>query len=373
MSESAAWRVVTRATFLLFGLILLALLIRELQSVIVQLLLAVLLAAAASPIVDAVTTSERARAWRWRPPRALVAVGVFFTAALLLVLGAVTIGEAVAPDLRALADNLPTYVARLQAGVEDLTARNPELANRVGGALPTLQDMLGGATAILMQSPRLLGVATGVLGGVLYLLFTLVLALYLTVDGDRIRRYLIQFLPFDRQDQALLVTERIGGRLGAWARGEAVLGAVIGGLTWAAALLLGLPYAAALALIAAVGELIPNLGPIIAAVPLIAVGFLSSPTQGLLALIVAVLIQQLENNLIVPRVMSQAVNLHPVAVMVAILAGGELLGVPGALLAVPVVAALSVVVDELQRERLARRLAAEPEEAPAAREVLPAR
>jgi predicted PurR-regulated permease PerM len=69
-------------------------------------------------------------------------------------------------------------------------------------------------------------------------------------------------------------------------------------------------------------------------------------------------IQQLENNLIVPRVMSQAVDLHPVAVMVAILAGNELLGIPGALLAVPVVASLSVVVDEVQRERLARRLAA---------------
>jgi predicted PurR-regulated permease PerM len=209
------------------------------------------------------------------------------------------------------------------------------------------------------------GVATGLFSGVLYLLFSLILALYLTIDGDRIRRYLIQFLPFDRQNQALSVSERIGARLGAWARGEALLGVIIGAMTWFGALLLGLPYAAALALIAGVGELVPNLGPIIAAIPLIAVGLLVSPTQGLLALVLAVLIQQLENNLIVPRVMGQAVNLHPVAVMASILAGNELLGIPGALLAVPVVASLSVVLDEIQRERLAgHHLAASDHEHP---------
>jgi predicted PurR-regulated permease PerM len=183
------------------------------------------------------------------------------------------------------------------------------------------------------------------------LLFTVVLALYLTIDGERIRRYLIGFLPADRHTQALDVSERIGLRLGAWARGEALLGAIIGAMTWVGALLIGLPYASALALIAGIGELIPTLGPIIAAIPLIAVGLLSSPLQGLLALLLAILVQQFENNLIVPRVMSRAVDLHPVAVMLAILAGGELLGIPGALLAVPVVAALSVIVEEIQMER----------------------
>jgi predicted PurR-regulated permease PerM len=128
-------------------------------------------------------------------------------------------------------------------------------------------------------------------------------------------------------------------------------------MTWVGAMLIGLPYAAALALTPD-RELIPTLGPIFAAIPLIAVGLLSSPMQGLLALILAVAVQQLENNLIVPRVMGHAVELHPVVVMVAILAGGELLGIPGALLAVPIVAALSVVVDEFQRERAVRRSAA---------------
>jgi predicted PurR-regulated permease PerM len=360
MNESAAWRVLARCIFLITTIVLVALLMRELRAVVVQLLLAVLLASAATPIVDWLTQSDRAMRWRWRPARGVAALVVFLGAVLLLVLGAVAIVGTVAPDANALATSLPEYAIKLQATIDDLVARNPDLASAVSGALPSVRDLLGGAVGLAGQASRLVGFATGLFGGVLYLLFSLILALYLTIDGERIRRYLIGFLPADRHDQALLITERIGARLGAWARGEAVLGAIIGGVTWVGALLLGLPYASALALIAGVGELVPNLGPIIAAVPLVLVGLLVSPTHGLLALVLAVVIQQLENNLIVPRVMSQAVNLHPIAVMLAILSGNELLGIPGALLAVPVVASLSVIVDEIQRERLARTSGMDP-------------
>jgi predicted PurR-regulated permease PerM len=355
MTEAAAWRVVLRGVLLVFGLLLALLLARELQSVIVQVLLAVLVAAAATPLVDALSVSGRAERRHWRPGRGLGALVVFLAALLILILGAVIVVATVAPDLSGLSTSLPVYVTRVQRAIDSLLAGRPELAARVNSALPSLDELLGGAAGLLGQASRLLGVATAVFSGVLYLIFTLILALYLTIDGDRIRRYLIQFLPLDRQAQAVLLSERVGGRLGAWARGEALLAGIIGGLTWLGALAIGLPYAGALALIAAVGELIPNLGPIIAAIPLIAVGFLSSPAQGLLALALAIAVQQLENNLIVPRVMSQAVNLHPVAVMLAILAGNQLIGIPGALLAVPVVASLWVIVDEIQRERLARR------------------
>jgi predicted PurR-regulated permease PerM len=356
VTEAAAWRVVLRGILFAFGLLALASLLGQLQAVLVQLALAVLLAATANPLVDGMTESPRMQRWRWRLGRGPAALLVFLAGLLVLVLGGLIILATVGPDLRALAERTPTYVAQAQGLVQDALASNPDLAARIGGAVPSIQDALGGAGAVLGQASRVVGVATGLLSGLLYLLFTLILALYLTIDGDRIRRYLIQFMPFARHEQALAVTERIGERLGAWARGEALLAVIIGILTWIVALALGLPYAGALALVAAVAELIPNLGPIIAAIPLVLIGFLSSPTQGVLALVGAVLIQQLENNLIVPRVMSRAVDLHPVAVMLAILAGGELLGIPGALMAVPFVASLSVIVDEIQRERLEKRL-----------------
>jgi predicted PurR-regulated permease PerM len=349
MTEDAAWRVVWRGVLLVFALLVLVFLVTQLRPVLVQLALALLIAAAANPLVETITASRATRTWKWRPGRGIAALVVFLGALALLVLGGVIVTATIAPDVAALARNTPTYMTRTEQLVIDVLASNPELAARVSGAVPSLQDLMGNAVGLLGQASRLLGLATSVFSGALYFVFTLILALYLTVDGDRIRRYLVLFLPFERQHQALQVSERIGVRLGAWARGEALLGVIIGVLTWIAALIIGLPYAGALALIAAVGELIPNLGPIIAAIPLIMVGFIASPQQGVLALIAAVVIQQLENNLIVPRVMSRAVELHPVAVMLAILAGGELLGIPGALLAVPAVASISVIVDEIQR------------------------
>ena len=89
----------------------------------------------------------------------------------------------VAPDLTSLSASWPGYVARTQTAIDDLLAGNPELAARINSALPSLETVLGGAAGLLGQASRVLGVATAVFSGVLYLIFTLILALYLTIDG----------------------------------------------------------------------------------------------------------------------------------------------------------------------------------------------
>ena len=353
MTEAAAWRVVLRGALLVFGVLFVVFLARELRSVIVQLVLAIILAAAATPLVDALTVSERARRWRWRPHRGLAAALVFVSAILLLVLAAVTVFRAVGPDVWRLATNMPRYVEQVQHAYNEFLAANPEIASRLStDGAPPLQGLLSAASGVAAQAPRVVAVAADLFSGVLYLVFALILALYLTIDGDRIRRWLIDLMPFDWQSarrERHWPHRRSIGRLGARRDGPGRdcrrrdLGGSAGDR---------------LAIRRRAGpdrcrsaSSFPNLGPIIAGIILVTVGFLTSPTQGLLALGLAILIQQLENNLIVPRVMSQAVDLHPVVVMVAILAGNELLGIPGALLAVPVVASLSVVVTEIQNER----------------------
>jgi hypothetical protein len=123
-------------------------------------------------------------------------------------------------------------------------------------------------------------------------------------------------------------------------------------MSWVGLTVIGVPYAAVLALIAGIMEAVPNIGPIIAAVPAVMVAALYSPWQALAVLALYLVIQQLENYVIVPRVMSRAVELHPLAVLLALMVGGELMGVLGAVLAVPVTAAISVIVDEIRTERL---------------------
>jgi predicted PurR-regulated permease PerM len=216
-----------------------------------------------------------------------------------------------------------------------------------------LSGLVSRLFGVFAQAVYVLQYVVGLVSGVLDVLMILLLALYLTTDGPRIGRYLLAFLPTDRHEQAIRVTSRISIRLGGWVSGQLILCIIIGFMSWLGLTIIGVPYAVVLALVAGVMESVPNVGPIIAAIPAIMVAALYSPFQALLTALLYIVIQQLENYVVVPRVMSRAVELHPLAVLLALMVGGELMGVLGAILAVPVTAAISVIVDEIRSERLA--------------------
>ena len=119
--------------------------------------------------------------------------------------------------------------------------------------------------------------------------------------------------------------------------------AILGTLIYIGLTILGVKYALVLALIAGLTEAIPFVGPFIGAVPAVFLAFLESPFKALLVLILYIVVQQLENNIIVPKVMQKTVGLNPIVVMVAILLGAKLAGVLGALLAIPIATAAMVV------------------------------
>jgi predicted PurR-regulated permease PerM len=338
---------------LVLGLLAAGWVVVQLRPVIVQLLLAVILAAGMSPLVNRLTAPPTTPGRRWRPPRAAVVLLLYATlVALVALLGAVAVPPLLA-EVEDLLRRLPTDSSDLQRLLSDLPSRFPLLPAELTITLADqLRQAAGQLTALFGQALAVARFAVGVLSGTLNGVFTLILALYLTVDAERIVDYLIGFLPPARQAQGRRLADRIGERLGGWVRGQILLSAIIGLLTLLGLSIVGVRYALLLAIIAAVGETVPMIGPIVSAVPALLIAALQSPGQVLATLLLYILIQQLENNLIVPRVMSRAVELHPLAVMLALLAGAELMGVPGAILSVPVTAAISVVLDELRQARL---------------------
>src|SRR5215467_6050034 len=172
MTEQAAWRIVVRGVLLVFSLVLLVLLARELQTVIVQLLLAILLAAAVTPTVDRLTQLTLMHS-RWsKIGRGVIAATVSLGGAVVLILVSVAVLSTAVPDLAGLADNLPIYAERVRRAIDETLAANPELAARVSGALPSLSDLAVGATGILTQAPRLVSVATGIFSSLLHVVFT---------------------------------------------------------------------------------------------------------------------------------------------------------------------------------------------------------
>lgn len=198
-------------------------------------------------------------------------------------------------------------------------------------------------------SRNIFSITIGVFDNFLTIIFTLVLTFYLLLERDNLEnRISALFVGKEERVRSLIV--RMQDKLGAWLRGQLLLSLIIGVLTYIGLIILNIPYALPLALIAGVLEIIPVIGPIISAIPAILIALTISPVLSLGVAAVFFVIQQMENNLIVPQVMKRAVGLNPLMVILAIAIGSRLLGLPGALLAVPFVVVLQIIITELIEE-----------------------
>jgi predicted PurR-regulated permease PerM len=189
--------------------------------------------------------------------------------------------------------------------------------------------------------------ATGILGGIVGVLTILILTFYILVESDGWFNAFVRLFPRSRRAHVAAACSEVTTKVSAWLTGQLVLAGVIGTTAAMGLWLLGVPYFYVLALIAAIGEVIPVVGPILSALPALAVAFSVSGRLALFVLIFLILQQQFENHILVPKVMERQVGVSAVTVIVALLIGGALLGILGAILAVPTAAILQVVLQEL--------------------------
>ena len=191
----------------------------------------------------------------------------------------------------------------------------------------------------------------GLVGGIFGLLTILILTFYLLVEAGTLRRLLISLFPRKNRARVDAAARTITEKLSAWLGGQLFLAGIIGTTSAIGLWLIGIPFFYVLALISGIGELIPIVGPILSAIPAIAVAASVSFKKVLLVILFFVIQQQIENHILVPRVMSRQVGVSAVTVIVALLIGGNLLGIPGAILAVPTVAILQVIFTEWMETR----------------------
>ena len=187
----------------------------------------------------------------------------------------------------------------------------------------------------------------GFVGGVFGLFTILILAFYFLLDADRIVGTLVRMFPRGERARVEDASRRVTSKVSAWLGGQLLLAGIIGSTAAIGLFFMGVPYFYVLALIAGIGEMIPIVGPLIAAVPAIAVAFTVSPGLALGVAIFFFAQQQFENHILVPKIMERQVGVSASLVIVALLIGGSLLGVVGAILAVPTAAILQVVFEEL--------------------------
>lgn len=174
--------------------------------------------------------------------------------------------------------------------------------------------------------------------GIATLIFTVFLSAYIVIDHDTfLDLLLLRFSDRNRRNLVKNLIREVESKLGSWLVGQGTLSLIIGIMTWILLKIAGVPFALPLAVLAALLESVPNIGPIIASIPAILLTFLTKDlTYTGLVTLGYIVIQQLENNFIVPKVMGNAVGLKPLFVMLGVLAGFTLFGIIGAILAVPI-------------------------------------
>ncbi len=338
----ASTTIVVLTVLLVLGIVGLLYLVGE---ILLLVLMAAILATGLSPLVEAI---ER-RTWTRRRRRlsrtsAIAAVYIGLLVSLILV-GSILVTPIVS-ESRQFLEKAPDLYRKLRDLIVDLGQRYtwlPDLTtilDRLPQEAGRLTEYLGAAT----------GVAFRVFGGVVSGVTVLILSFYMLFEGPAIKQGFLGLFPRKHHRQLEKVLQHVALKFGGWLRGQLFLGLVIGVAAGLGTWILGLPYPFLLGLVAGVTELIPMIGPVLGAIPAVLVALFIGPVWRILAVIVFfTVIQQTEGNVLVPRVMKQAVGLSPLLTLVAIMVGVNLMGIIGALLAVPIAAALQVIVGEIVR------------------------
>jgi predicted PurR-regulated permease PerM len=194
------------------------------------------------------------------------------------------------------------------------------------------------------------GAVANVVGGIAGLVTILILTFYLLVDAEHLRRTLIRLFSKERRPSVDHASRQVTVKVSAWLGGQLLLAAIIGTSSAIGLWALGIPFFYVLALLSGFGEMIPVVGPFLAAIPALAVAASVSLDKVIFVAIFFIVQQQVENHVLVPRIMSKQVGVSAVTVIVALLIGGSLLGIVGAVLAVPTAAILQVIAAEAMAE-----------------------
>jgi predicted PurR-regulated permease PerM len=232
------------------------------------------------------------------------------------------------------------------------------LLQRFSDQLDELRKQLGGVLKNLLSSSG--QIAVSVAGMIAALATVLTLTFFLLLGSERYVNAGVGLFPERHQPLVRRLFSRSAGAISGYITGNLAISVICGITTFIVLLLLGMPYAAPLALLVAVLDLIPLVGATLGGALLVIVGLFVEPWKAVVLLVYIVVYQQAEGSVLQPLVYSKAVQLNGLVILVALLVGGQLLGIPGALLAIPVAEIIRIVITELLAYRRTAREANEP-------------
>ncbi|MDD5749283.1 MAG: AI-2E family transporter [Patescibacteria group bacterium] len=249
--------------------------------------------------------------------------------------------------------------------VRDMSRAFPEFYQKINQALIYLQNIeaesgakeaIGANFSDITKGLSQLGsgifkTLTTVFGGVISFFVVLVITFYLTVQEEAMKRFVSGIIPIKRRPYVMGLIDEMQHRMGYWLRGQMFLSLMVFTLTYIGLSILGVKYALLLALLAGIFEIVPFIGPWISAIPGVFFAFSQSPGKAVAVAIMYFIVQQIESNLLTPKVMGKSTGLNPLVVLLAVLIGARLGGILGALLAIPMTLVIVVYVESVINQK----------------------
>ncbi len=334
-----SWRYAILGVLTVVGLFLLPRLLRAagpFLEILEPFLIAIILAYILNPLV---VVFERRRVSRGLA--ILLLYAIFF--ALVFLAGVWTIPGLVT-ELQKLMEMLPEYSEQAQGFIRHLYSdyRRFNLPDSLRLALDENILLLQRALQTLLE--RITGAIVGLFSHFFVLLLVPLLVYYFLRDMEHLKSSLVALFPARYRQRVLVAGSEIDAALGAYLRGLLLICFLVGLLTYLGLRLLGVEFALILGIIYGLTNIIPYFGPLIGALPAVLIALLDSPALALKVVGVMVVVQQLDSQLLSPQILGRSLGLHPLAVILALLAGGHLFGLPGLILAVPLAAMLRIVL-----------------------------
>ena len=287
------------------------------------LLAAVIIATALSPAVEWL---ER------RLPRVFAILLVY----LVVVLAIGGIGWVVVPPMARQAQGLITGGPELiESGRSWVDRWDPLGEERLVNAIQSTMDRF---SSVLLAVPfKVLSTATEIL-------LVLIMSIYWLLVSPALYRFVLSLFPGERRDWAGSILQEMGRSMGGYVRGAVLDGIIVAAIVYTALLIIGVDFPLVLALVTGVAELVPVVGPIVAAVPAFVIAWLDSPVKALIVLVFYVVLHQFEGNILLPNIMRRQADIPPLLTLFALFTGGSVGGILGALIAIPLAGALRVLV-----------------------------
>jgi predicted PurR-regulated permease PerM len=252
-------------------------------------------------------------------------------------------GAVFAKELPKAVDRFGDVAHRLSLDIEDRIGGNFQLSEWVGNRSDLVSETLTRVGGFIRSAAQ----------AITLIVIGLVVGFYLLVDLPRMRRSAVRMIPPDRREEVRKVAKAVAATMGAFFRGQLLVAFIVGVMSAVGMRLIGLPSWAVVGLICGFFNLVPLIGPFIGAVPAVLIAAtLGSPIKVILVIVVLTAVQQIDNHFISPNVMGWSVKLHAVTVMLSLIAGAALAGLFGMLVAVPITAALKIVLAHIWRTRV---------------------